>query len=62
MQEDINNNKAQKPLGFSQPKAEAQYVELYENTSTTIKSHSADVMSDKTSNRAPVSLICSFTS
>ena len=44
MQEDINKNKAQKPLGSSQPKAETQYVELYKSTSATIKSHSADIM------------------
>ena len=44
MQEDINNNMAQESLGSSQPKAETQYVELYESTSATIKSHSADIM------------------
>ena len=43
MQEDINNNTVQKTLD-SKSKAETQYVELYENTSSTIKGHSADVM------------------
>jgi len=44
MQEDINNNMDQKPLGSLQPKAETQYIDLYESTSSTIKSHSADIM------------------
>ena len=30
MQEDINNNMDQKPLGSLQPKAETQYIDLYD--------------------------------